>query len=244
MNNRELIQGKAREILEGTPEGVRYQNLCRRVQAALPDKKWNAIRTEVYNLGQESGGGVYKPSRGLFRLTKFRGKEEPTADAPSAPPLREEERFYRPFAEWLTQEVEDCTMAVPLGGNKFHEKWGTPDVIGKWESPSGHIVKGQTEIISAEIKSDSSQLITAFGQACAYKLFSHRSYLVVPKASNQDDVSRLDALCQIFGIGLVLFDNRNVDIPDFEIRVRPARHEPDMFYVNKYAKEVELELFS
>jgi hypothetical protein len=240
----ELIQGKAREILEESPEGVRYMDLCRRVQKALPSSKWNAIRTEVFNLGQQSDGDVHKPSRGLFRLTKFRGKEEPASATPSAQPIKEEERFYRPFAEWLTEEVEDCTKAVPLGGNKFRDKWGTPDVIGKWESPPGHMVKGLTEIVSAEIKTDSSQLITAFGQACAYKIFSHKSYLVVPKASNQDDISRLDALCQIFGIGLVLFDNTNMDNPDFEIRVRPARHEPDMFYVNKYAKEVERELFN
>jgi len=86
-------------------------------------------------------------------------------------------------------------------------------------------------------------LITAFGQACSYKLFSHKSYIVVPKSSSQDDISKLDALCLIFGIGLVLFDNRNANEPQFEIRVRPLKHDPDMFYVNKYMGLIEKELF-
>ena len=53
------------------------------------------------------------------------------------------------------------------------------------------IVKMPTEIISAEIKTDSKNLITAFGQACSYKLFSHKSYIVVPKDSGQEDLSGL-----------------------------------------------------
>ncbi len=59
----------------------------------------------------------------------------------------------------------------------------------------------------------------------------------------QEDLSRLDALCLIFGIGLVLFDNQNPKEPKFDIRVRPLKHEPDMFYVNKYMRLVEIELW-
>jgi len=47
----------------------------------------------------------------------------------------------------------------------------------------------------------------------------------------------------IFGIGLVLFDNQNPKEPKFDIRVRPLKHEPDMFYVNKYMRLVERELW-
>jgi len=43
---------------------------------------------------------------------------------------------------------------------------------------------------------------------------------------------------------LILFDAANPATPNFEIRVRAARHEPDMFYVNKFMKLVEDELFS
>jgi len=67
---------------------------------------------------------------------------------------------------------------------------------------------------------------------------------VVPKNSALEDIARLDSLCRIFGIGLIIFDSNNISSPEFEIRVRASKHEPDMFYVNKYMKFVEGSLFS
>lgn len=147
------------------------------------------------------------------------------------------------FADWLVNELEECTKAIPLGGNKFKDKWGTPDVIGVREPRKSDILKPPTEILSAEIKLDTTNLITAFGQACSYKLFSHKSYVVIPNDSLEEDIARLDALCRIFGIGLILFNRANPEEPNFEIRVRAAKHEPDMFYANKYLKFVEEDLF-
>jgi hypothetical protein len=156
----------------------------------------------------------------------------------------EEEDFYKSFAEWLVNEMEECTKAIQLGGNRFKDKWGTPDVVGKRESRRSDIIQAPCEIVAAEIKLEVSQLVTAFGQACAYCLFAHKSYLVIPKDAPVDEIDRIDALCQVFGIGLVLFDSNNAEDPDFDIRVTPQKHEPDMFYVNKYMKQVEGELFS
>ncbi|MBN2465180.1 hypothetical protein JXD38_06120, partial [candidate division WOR-3 bacterium] len=79
--------------------------------------------------------------------------------------------------------------------------------------------------------------------ACAYKIFSHRCYIVVPRSSGSEDLARLDSLCVIFGIGLVLYDSTDASNPKFQAAVRPRRHEPDSFYVNKYMKLVERELF-
>ncbi|MCD6310768.1 MAG: hypothetical protein J7M18_08620 [Candidatus Eremiobacteraeota bacterium] len=45
------------------------------------------------------------------------------------------------------------------------------------------------------------------------------------------------------GIGLVLLDSSNPNDPQFEIRDRQLRHEPDISYVNKYMKLIELELW-
>lgn len=78
----------------------------------------------------------------------------------------------------------------------------------------------------------------------ADRLFSHKSYIVVPDNSSEDDIARLDALSRIFGIGLVIFNSLDPKNPDFRIRSRAAREEPDMFYVNKYLKLVEDELFA
>jgi len=75
-------------------------------------------------------------------------------------------------------------------------------------------------------------------------LFSHKSYLVIPNISSKEDRDRLDSLCLLFGIGLILFDPQSPDDPHFDIRVRPQKHEPDMFFVNKYIKAIEKELFS
>lgn len=242
---KEEIMSKAIEILELNPNGLRYSELVRKIQKELQNIPVNTIHGTIWNLETRLPDKIHKPGRGLFRHIKFRDEEINETSTESRPKIEkmEEENFYKPFADWLVNELEECTKAIPLGGNKFKDKWGTPDVIGKRESFRSDIVQAPTEIISAEIKSDTKDLITAFGQACSYKIFSHKSYLVVPKSSVQDDISKLDALCLIFGIGLVLFDNKNAEDPRFEIRVRPIKHEPDMFYVNKCMRHIEKELW-
>ena len=57
-------------------------------------------------------------------------------------------------------------------------------------------------------------------------------------------MARIDSLCQIFGIGLVTFNAKNSIIPDFRLVVRALKHEPDLFYTNRYVSHVEKELFS
>jgi len=242
---REKIIAKAIEILKSNPDGIRYSILVRKISQEFPEIPVNTIHGTVWNLETRVPNEVYKPARGLFRHVEFR--EEEISEEEQKPPLEiekiKEEDFYESFANWLVNELEECTKAIALGRSRFRDKWGTPDVIGKREPRRSDIVKAPTEIVSAEIKADTRDLITAFGQACSYKLFSHKSYIVIPKNSSQDDISKLDALCLIFGIGLVLFDNSNPNDPQFEIRVRPLRHEPDMFYVNKYMKLIERELW-
>ena len=104
----------------------------------------------------------------------------------------------------------------------------------------GEIIPRQVVIvIPAEIKTDTQGLITAFGQACAYGAFSHKIYIAVPKSSDAEDKEKLESLCLIFGIGLILFDSTNPQDPRFKMsEFRPAKHEPEMFYVNKYIKLV------
>ncbi|MEM0201507.1 MAG: hypothetical protein QXD23_03825 [Candidatus Micrarchaeaceae archaeon] len=240
----EKIIENAIKILKSNSNGVRYSDLVRNIKKELPDIPVNTIHGIIWNLETRVPSDIYKPARGIFRHLKFRDEE---IQEEEKLPLKnvKENNFYESFAQWLVDEIEECTKAIPLGGNKFQDKWGTPDVIGKLEPRRSDIVKTYTEIISAEIKTDADRenLITAFGQACAYKLFSHKSYIVVPKNSSESDISRLDALCLIFGIGLVLFDSNNPIDPKFEIRVRSIKHEPDMFYVNTYMKMIEKELF-
>src|SRR5271165_2566889 len=66
------------------------------------------------------------------------------------PAQRTGQQCYQPFADWLVDQ-EVCNRAIPLGGNVFGGKWGTPDVIGKRDKQPGDIVEFPTEIVSAEI---------------------------------------------------------------------------------------------
>jgi hypothetical protein len=243
----ERIKDEAFALLEAHPNGLRYSDLRNKIQESDATFKSNTVHGRIWNLDALFPDKVFKPSKGLYRLLKY--KDQETEEIPLAVTLplvqtkNKEEDFYAPFADWLTNEIEDVTHAIPLGGNRFKDKWGTPDVIGKKESRRSDVIQGPTEIVSAEIKTDTGQLITAFGQACAYKLFSHKAYLVIPVQAVDDEISRIDALCQIFGIGLVTFDVCKLDAPDFRILVRPSRHEPDLFYTNRYMARIEKDLF-
>ncbi len=239
---KERITDKALALLAGTPAGIRFSDLVAQLQNEFPDDPYGTLTGTVWNLDARLPDDVYKPSRGLFRLTRYRVESEPvTTEQPDVAESTEtikESAFYEPFADYLLNDLEECTKAIPLGGNKFGGKWGTPDVFGIFRSRESDIVKMPLEVVVAEVKLDAGQLITAFGQACAYKLFAHRSYLVIPQTAQPEDIGRLDALCTIFGIGLILYDSSQPSSPDFQIRVRAHRHEPDAFYVNQNVRMI------
>jgi len=245
---REQIRKRAIEIIRSEPTGVRYSAIIKRIHAESPEIPINTIHGNVWNLDVLFPSEVTKPARGVWMAAEFHEKDAHAEPAIIEEEIREaalgEDQFYEPFADWLKNELEECTKTIALGGNRFRDKWGTPDVIGIREPARSDIIKSPIEIVSAELKVDKSSLIVAFGQACAYKLFSHRSYIVVPRESSEEDIARLDVLCRTLGVGLILFDAARPSTPEFEIRVRAAKHEPDMFYVNRYMKLVEKELFS
>lgn len=205
----------------------------------------NTIRGTLVGLVDSRPDDVYKASQGLFRHTMYRPNEDSAGkdDKPAPSTSPREQDFYVGVAEYLIGDLEECTKCLPLGGCGFKDKWGTPDVIGIRKARESDLIKCPTEIISAEVKTDSSNLITAFGQACSYRLFSHRSYLVVPKSASSEDLDRLESLCIACGLGLILFDCQNVSNPNFAIRVRAMRTEPDMFYVNRNLKLIEQKMF-
>lgn len=242
----ERIKDAAFQLLNDNPDGLRYSELKKRISDIDDKFNNNTIGGCIWDLDAQFPKRVYKPSRGLFRLRKYKAPESDDLKEDVQPKESikvKEEDFYEPFSNWLQNDVEDVTHSIPLGRNCFKDKWGTPDVIGKRKSRRSDIIQAPVEIVSAEIKTETGQLITAFGQTCAYKLFSHKCYLVVPKQSSQDEIARLDSLCQLFGIGFVLFDANNPANPDFVIRVRPTKSEPDLFYTNKYMSRIEKDLF-
>ncbi|MEN3033951.1 MAG: hypothetical protein ABDH18_03050 [Aquificaceae bacterium] len=222
-----MIWGKALEILEQMPNGIALKDLISALSEQFPNVNVSTIRTYVYLLKNENPE-VLNPDRGFYILRKYLHSQtsEPTQVTAT------ERSLYEPFANYLKEELQECTKFLILGNNQFGDKWGTPDVIGVYKLSSIALLQPQPEIISAEIKTDALQLITAFGQACAYKLFSHKVYLVVPRDSKEE--SRLESLCYRFGIGLVVFDPTNFTSPDFSLKMRAMKGEPDYFYLNEY----------
>lgn len=167
---------------------------------------------------------------GLLTSDNAEQKAETAKEAP----------FYEPFANWLINEADEVNVAVPLGGGSLRGKWGTPDVIGVYKPKASDLIKFSTEIVSAEIKVDPNAAITAFGQAVSYRLFSHKTIIVMPDVieKNGDANSRLQALCDLFGVGYVLFNRDNAQEPNFRLVLPPRRFEPDMYYVNEFASRL------
>ena len=229
----DLLRNKAVELIKNTPQGVRYSELQRELHSVFPNIPLKSIPSSIWNLDVTRSKEVYKPTRGLFKY-RFSDEEE-IIEKP--PPTLQEEDFYEPFADWLKSDLGECSEAIALGANYLGKKWGTPDVIGIYKPSIKDVIKFQPEIISAEIKISPSEPITAFGQAIAYRLFSSKVYLVEPSSMIPEDQDRIEALCILFGIGLILFD-LNPQSPNFRIRVRAQRYNPDMFYVNEFADKL------
>ncbi len=232
---RQRIIGFAETLVRKSEEGMRWAQLFHQTRAAFPDIPKNTIVGSLHAFRLNLPPDIVNPSRGLYRSDTRAGANESTRQVKTLHQSSrvKESDFYEPFATWLRDEIQEATDAASLGGSGFGGKWGTPDVIGLYRPLIHDLVKFPTEIVSAEIKTESQQLITAFGQACAYRLFSHRVYLVIPASATQDDLDRLDALANLTGIGLVKFNADSPEDPDFRIMTRAVKREPDYFYVNR-----------
>jgi len=227
--------------LDENENGLRWADLYSMIKMKYPSMKNGTIVGSLRKFYINNKSSVYKPDKGFYKLIKYQDSNlqnmsllqnnnfQSNAQIPSV----KEEDFYESFAAWLVDDREECTKAKELGRNFFGSKWGTPDVIGVSKSLPTDIIKRDIEITSVEIKFSQNELITAFGQACSYKLFSHKVYLVIPQQSNSEEISRLDSLCFLFGIGLVLFDNTNPNMPNYQLKNRSQKGEPDYYYLNQ-----------
>jgi hypothetical protein len=53
----------------------------------------------------------------------------------------------------------------------------------------------------------------------------------------KNDLERLESLCSLYGMGMVVFE-LDPETPNFQMRMQPQRFEPDMFYVNDFARRL------
>jgi hypothetical protein len=57
----------------------------------------------------------------------------------------------------------------------------------------------------------------------------------MPATIGKADLDRLTALCSLYGIGLVTFD-QNIEEPNYNVKVTAQAVQPDMYYVNEMAR--------
>lgn len=249
--NRKQIQDAAVALLQNEPGGIRWSELLKALITVNPDTPSNSIRGATHALFS-TDPRIEKVARGTYRLVGLGdaddsaaiAQDEAAAQAPVEVETASHERvtyveadFYQSFAEWLVDVAEEVNAAVALGGSVLKGKWGTPDVIGVLKPRTQDMLKFEPQIVSAEIKIDPNQPVVAFGQAVAYRLFSHKSYIVVPNTTGEDDLGRLKALCSIHGVGLVTFTLDTGD-PDYTTLVLPQQASPDMFYANQMLRRL------
>lgn len=249
--NGKQIQEVVLGLLEKAPGGMRWVELLKAVQADHPETPMNSIHGATHKI-LNTNSDIVKVARGTYQLAKYQDAQANAAVAQDQASSSQhvevespehvkvtllEADFYQSFALWLTEGAEEVNVAVALGGNILKGKWGTPDVLGVLKSSAKDILKFETQIVSAEIKIDPNQPVVAFGQAVAYRLFSHKSYIVVPDITSEDDLSRLKALCSIHGVGLVIFSLDKTN-PGYTVLVLPMQASPDMFYANQMLRRL------
>ncbi len=236
------IRKRGRAVVTENAGGIRWGNLIEKISAENPETPKHTISSSLWNLDTIYPSEISKPSRGLFKPINAGADDSIVVGnteqiAPTGLKIRELD-FYEPFADWLKNDLDEVTEVAPMGGAGMKTKWGTPDVIGVYKPLAGNLIKFTPEIVSAEIKIDPQEPVVAFGQAVAYRLFSAKTYVVMPTTLTEVDKSRLESLCVLFGVGLVLFDVDKSN-PGFLIRVRAQRFSPDMFYVNEFAERLK-----
>ena len=239
------IRAEMLKILRKSSEGLRLKDLVQRIENALPKSNENQIRSTIWGFAQRESqvqdkGGTpkfYQPEQGIY-CSSDEGSN-------GGQNTVKESDLYDQVARYMVDELNECNNAIGLGGKGFGDRWGTPDAIGIMRRLPGNVIDFQTEIVSAEIKAKAAQLVEGFGQACAYRLFSHKVYLVAPAAITPLDLQRLEALCLVSGIGLILFSpdqqgrsRGEQTAVTFSIRTRAVKGSPSMFYANKYLQKV------
>ncbi len=66
-----LIYEKALELLEQNPEGLRWTELRKQIEASNRAFHPKTVNGCVWKLTEKYPDKIYKPSKGLFRLLKF-----------------------------------------------------------------------------------------------------------------------------------------------------------------------------
>lgn len=237
MSKYEEIREKALEILQ-RPEfknGLRFSALVKKVVSETGANE-NTCNGSLYNFPNEFPKKIARPYRGLFILKeneKLLKDVEQNFEQKPISAIKEDD-IYQPARDYLLSR-EECTHAVVIGGNIFGKKWGTPDILGAIRADSDAVYKPTLEIIAVEIKDEGYSPVEALGQAMAYKLFAHRTWLILPDDS---DLDRIEGIAISANIGLISF-SKEKDEFKFDTLNRPEAGHPDFSEVNKILESLK-----
>ena len=117
-----LLRNKAVELIKSNPKGLRYSELMRELHNTFPDIHVKSIPAAVWDLNVTCSKQIYKPTRGLFKY-RFSGEEEIEKIVEKIAPTAQEEDFYKPFADWIKDDLGECSAAISLGGSYLGKKW-------------------------------------------------------------------------------------------------------------------------
>jgi len=233
------IREKAYEIIKERPSGIRFSELVDKIIKENHDFNVNTVNAQVAELRKHKD---YKDKLsqipGIYMAIEYeKNPNLPSKNVEENKAERikySEKEFYEPFANFLRDNLNECTLVRVMGNSRLQFKWSTPDVVGYYKVKTTSRYQIPPELVAGELKADTKydQLIEAFGQAASYLLFCHKSYVAVPEESNPNDLDRLENLCISFGIGLLLFSNKDPNQVEFKIRNRAQRHEPNIAYYN------------
>lgn len=236
MTNVEMVMA----ALKALKRPARNKEVVEWIGKKYPEANGSSIQSTISWL-KANNDEISDPGRGWVSLVSIDEAEAVAASKEATPRQYEEAKIYEPLRQFLLQE-EICNNAIISGSFRFNGKWGNPDVFGVFKPLASQFYKFQPEYVAAEIKDANANLVEAFGQAVAYQLFTHRSYLVVPESettkTRKDDLDRIDTLCEMVGIGLILF---KIDGETYSFRqeVRAKKSAPDAYFLNSFLNELK-----
>lgn len=244
---KDQIRKSAKRLLEEVEgKGILTSEIHRKVREETNinlhtiQGNWHSLSRVNKSIGKGKDNDIVEMDRGLYRLAKFDSQnisdnELELEEFSQIKSSTAEKEYYKYFAEYLENE-EICFPAIPIGEKLLNEQWTNPDVIGIKSYRKG---LSNFKIVTAEIKNSSStkEILTGFGQCCAYKLFSHKVYFVIP--TNVKIERRIAVLCNRHNIGLVLFDaEKDLNDIDWDIRNEPYFEEPDYDFVESMLEKL------
>ncbi len=239
------IRDKAYEFIQNSPDGIRYSELVAKIRNEFPKYKEGTIAVQVTDLPSSTdyGRSIERVDRGIYK-PKSAGSSGKviSASGTTRTAVRNEEKFYAEFARFVRDDLVECTHAVKYGNNRLQndKKWFNPDIVGFYHAGLAGTYQRAPDIVTGELKTSTAykDAIEGFAQAAAYRLFSHKSYLALPKEMSSDDIDVVESLCIQFGLGFVLFNRRDPQNAQFTLRNRALWHEPNIAYLNKYGQKI------